>query len=672
MWPRLRNALLMQRGHLLLWAPVALGIGIGIYFLLRSEPDVTALVLIFGAAGAAFGLGRYAVEACAPLIWGLGLIALGVGLGAVRARVVAAPVITWHYYGPIEGRVVHVDRSSRGALRVLLRDVTLEDVAPRRTPARVRVSFQSAPEQMRPMPGTRVSTTGHLSAPFPPTEPGGFDFRRHAWFQRLGATGYSRAPLEIEEQAPGGIAAVRQRLAQGIAARIGGPEGAFAAAITTGDRSAMAQDDLEALRRANLAHLLAISGLHMGLLTGFVFLALQQGGALVPGVALHWPLRKLSAIGAIAVGAVYLLLSGGAVSTERAFIMVAMMFVGVLFDRAALTLRAVALAALVVLIARPEAIVSAGFQMSFAATAALVGVFALLRRGRGRAGLGAAIGALFLSSLIAGLATAPFAAAHFNQVPHYGVIANMLSVPVMGSVVMPAAVAAALLEPFGLAAPALWVMKYGLMWILNVAHWVSAWPHAVSYVVAAPRVVLPMIGLGGIFWLLWQGRARWAGIAVILAGLGLWGIAPRPALLIAQSGGLVGVMTPGGRALTRPTGDGFAAANWLQRDGAPVPQPVAAARPAWQVEGRVFRTEIDGLRVVLVRGKTALAALSDCDGADLVITNMSDTARRPCRVLDADTLARSGAQALRLGQDGAGGLVSVRDSTGARPWTRPW
>ena len=147
----------------------------------------------------------------------------------------------------------------------------------------------------------------------------------------------------------------------------------------TGDRSAMSQATIADLRATNLVHLLAISGLHMGLLTGFVFAVVRMGLALIPAFALRFATKKIAAVVALVIGAGYLALSGGNVATERAYIMVAVMLIAVLLDRRALTLRAVAMAATLVLILQPEALVGQGFQMSFAATTALVLVFGGMR-----------------------------------------------------------------------------------------------------------------------------------------------------------------------------------------------------------------------------------------------------------------------------------------------------
>ena len=454
------RALDAQRGHLFPWVPVCLGAGIAAWFALRFEPGpghyLAAAAL---AAALLLAAARLPAAAARPVPIALALVLAGVLLAGHRAHSVAGPVLGWRYYGPVEGTIVEIDRSGSDKPRITLEDVVLRDVAPDRTPHRVRLSLHGDWPGAEPVPGLRVMSTGHLSPPGGPVEPGGFDFARHAWFEGLGAVGYTRVPLLVAAPPEGGlrllVTRARMALSAAVQSALPGETGAFAAAVTTGDRSGMSPETIEALRDSNLAHLLAISGLHMGLLTGFVFAALRCGLALVPPLALRLPAKKIAAVVALVAAAIYLALSGGSVATERAFVMVSVMLIAVLLDRRAISMRSVALAALVVLVLRPETLTGPGFQMSFAATLALVAAFGALRRRPGQPprrrlpGWAKPVAAVLTSSFVAGMATAPFAAAHFNQLAHYGLVANLLSVPVMGSVVIPAAVVAALLWPVG-------------------------------------------------------------------------------------------------------------------------------------------------------------------------------------------------------------------------------
>lgn len=680
-----------QRGRLMPWAPVFFGIGVAFYFALSEEPGAVVYGVLASSAVCAALIGRWWREQAGPLMTALVLVALGFGAGGLRTAAVDGPVLTFRYYGPIEGRIVGIDRSASDRLRLTLDRVVLAETDPDRVPRRVRVSLHGDQPVFLPVAGARVALTGHLSPPSGPGEPDGFDFQRHAWFLGIGAVGYTRTPVLL--QAPRAVGEMRLlhmrlRLAQAIRARIGGEAGAFAAAVMTGDRSGISIETLENLRRSNIAHLLAISGLHMGLLTGFIFMSLRALLALIPRLALRVPTKKIAAMGALTAGVAYLSVAGGNVATERAFIQVAVMFVAVLLDRRAVTLRSVAIAALIVLAHRPETLLGPGFQMSFAATTALVAVFTWVkdivwlqawpRWTRGLTGL-------VLSSAVAGAATAPFAAAHFNMVAVWGLPANLLTVPVMGSVVVPAAVVAGLLSPFGLEGVALSVMAAGLRWILGVAAWFAQGEAAIRTVVMPPGGVLALITLGGVGVILWQGRGRWAGLVPLAVAFGMWIGGERPEVLISDSGRLVGVSSEAGRALSRPRGDGFVARLWLENDGDRADQRDAAARPDWREDGagRVVRLG-EGTLWHGVGRRAAADLARACAQHDWVVTSeavpqglgqppMPRTgagaamagARDACRMVGPDLLRRTGSIALR-GADLT--MITAHQAQGRRPW----
>lgn len=674
---RLLTSLLERRDQLFPWVPVLFAIGIGIYFALPAEPGLTL----------AAGLGALALAGCGfalrgPVLWRpiaamVFLICAGVVWGQLRAITVAAPVLDHRAYGAVEGRVIIVDKSSSGAPRITLDQVWMADFRPRETPKRVRISLVSDHQGATPLPGQRIAVTANLSGPQAPAEPGGFNFQRHAWFKRLGAVGYTRDPA-IQLAPAQGIGVIigqfRSHLSAAIRARVPGDNGAFAAAILTGDRSTISNETLQALRDANMAHLLAISGLHMGLLTGFVFAALRYGFALIPPVALRLPAKKIAAFLSLIAAALYLALSGGNVATQRAFIMVAVMLISVLADRRALTLRAVAIAAIIVLLLRPESLTEPGFQMSFAATIALVVVFGGLRDLP--VGLwkppawSKPFTAVFLSSLVAGLATAPIGAAHFNQVAQYGLLANVLSVPLVGAIVIPAAVIAGFLAPLGLQAPALWVMDRGIAWILGVAHFVAGLDGSTWPVVSPPSFVLPIFGLAALWMLLWTGRARLAGFVPAIACLIVWAQTERPAILISESGKLVGVLTPQGRVLSKEKSDSFVARSWLENDGDDGFQAQAFQRPGFQHGHGHSVTTIGALTITQLHGRGWKDALdASCAAGLVVVARDIDAPPADCDLLDQAALRDTGALALRH-SDGQWHQIAAKAHAGDRPWTR--
>ncbi|MEO1790520.1 MAG: DUF4131 domain-containing protein, partial [Pseudomonadota bacterium] len=169
-----------QRGALFPWVPVAFGTGVATYFALRFEPSQTVW-LVIAAAAAALGLAIMRLGQRAPILIALALVLAGFGVAAWRTHSVAEPVLGFRYYGPVDGRIVGIDRSASDRIRITLDRVVLSRVDPDRTPARVRISLSGEQGFVELEPGLRVILTAHLSPPGGPVEPGGFDFRRHAW-----------------------------------------------------------------------------------------------------------------------------------------------------------------------------------------------------------------------------------------------------------------------------------------------------------------------------------------------------------------------------------------------------------------------------------------------------------------------------------------------------------
>lgn len=675
-------ALFAQRHRFALWLPVWLGVGISVYFGIRFEPSVGLISSVSVGMIALVGATRLLPETLRLLCWIPVFICAGFLLSVVRAHTVEAPKLSWHYYGSVEGTVAHLDRSTSNKPRVTLIDPVLTKTAPYQTPTHVRVSLHSKTIGTALTPGARIMITASLSPPARPVEPGGFDFQRKAWFDGLGATGYSRTPPVLAVPADTNtlrlrIFALRMWLSEQIRHEIPGQTGAFAAAIITGDRSEIDPALLTDLRQSNLAHLLAISGLHMGLLTGFIFAIVRLSVASIPPLSVRWQAKKVGAVIALLAGAGYLMISGANIATQRAFVMVAVMLIAILLDRPAITLRAVAIAATIILVARPESLTQPGFQMSFAATTALVATFEALNKSElwrgfnhGRLRFLAPVLSLVIASAVAGAATAPFSAFHFNQTAQYGLIANLTSVPMMGMLVMPAAVIAAVLSLVGLQGPAFWVMGKGIDWILGVANWIANLDGSVIRFASAPSYVLGIFTLGALLLILYHGRFRFAGVGVAAVALLLWSQADRPEVLITDNGRLVGLATEKGRALTRTKGNGFAARTWLENDGDGAVQTVAAGRQAFHKD--IWTRSVSGETVAYLWGKKLSAQQTNaaCRTAKIVIApQYKETITGSCNALTSKELRQGGAVAIWKTADGLQ-VQTARDRSGTRLWNK--
>jgi competence protein ComEC len=538
------------------------------------------------------------------------------------------------------------------------------------------------------IPGDWIRVRAVLAPPPPPALPGAFDFQRHAYFQKLGATGFAVGPAEVIARADHdegsfllGLERLRQSITERVRETIGGDAGAVAAALITGDRAAISKELNDAMRDSGLAHLLSISGLHISLVAGILFVTVRGILALVPPLALRFPIKKWAAVAALPGAVAYGLLAGATAPTQRSVLMFALVIVAILVDRRAISMRAVAWAAFAILLVQPESLTGASFQMSFAAVVALIAGWEILSERRQadqpgwwRRGVFKYLGGVALTSLLAGAATAPFALYHFNRFAAYGLIANMIAVPLTAVWVMPCAVAAALLMPFGLEAVALVPMGWGVTAVNEVARAVAAWPGATALLPTMPSWGLAFITFGGLWLCLWRRRWRLFGAGAIAAGLASVLFA-RPPDILVDGGGLFAVRGEDGRLAFSSTRSGrFLREVWLRQAGFepdeaeawPSEEPSADGRLACDALGCIYRAS--GQTVALVHDRAAL--VEDCWAAPVVVSAVP-LGSRPCagraRIIDGRDLKRDGAHALWLTSGGIR-IASVNDTRGHRPW----
>jgi len=702
--------LLSERRRWFLWSPVGLGLGIGLYFALPVEPSAR---LIWGAAitAALLWLVPQALMTAMGPRWGarLGalsmvglagvLTGLGAGLAQHRTMSVAAPVID-DRTPPVtlSGRIVAVEHLEDGDRRIILRPQTIEGLAAEALPATVRIRVRSSaldPGAL-PTPGMIISATAILLPPPEPAAPGAFDFAFTAWFQQLGGVGFalgditvtpSKARLGPLESRLVALERTRHQVAQRVREQLPGSVGGIAAALIVGDRSGIAEADLEALRASGLAHLLAISGLHMALVGGLMFFLIRAGLALLPAVALTKPIKKWAAVWAILGAFGYLMLSGASVSAQRAFIMLSLIFVAVLLDRPALTMRVVALAALVILIRTPEALLQAGFQMSFAAVIALIAAHETfgdrLRADKRDDAAGILsrlrvvwryIFGVLITTLIAAGATSPFAAFHFNHTGNYELVANLVAMPLFAFVVMPSALLATLLMPLGLDGAPLQVMGFGIELTLAAAHEVASWPGSTFTVPAGPPISLILIAAGGLWLALWRRTWRVLGLAPVLLGALLWASYDRPDILIDREGRNMAVRGPDGYLrIVHPNRTKFAGEVWLRRDG---DKRVPGQAMTLALDAGVRCDEAACLIPMMGGGHAAYvetphALAEECAQARIILseTRIPATCSAPILTVQPWEPYRQGAMAVWLLDDGTIRVRTVREGRGTRPWT---
>lgn len=678
-----------ERGRWMLWLPVAMGLGIAIYFELPSEPALW-LGPTIAAAGVVAGILAPSGSKARALCIGLVAAAAGLGLVTWRTASLAAPTLSRPLFNiNAEGRIADIQRLPDG-VRVVLEAVRLKGSnvpPPEMMPARVRVTLSRGAPKLNV--GDRLLVLANLSPPSGPAVPGAFDFQRVAWYQQLGAVGYALAPAAvIEPGTPSGFVRFMDNLRASITERImkalPGPEGGVVAALLTGEQTAVDKDIAQAMRDSGLAHILSISGLHIVFVVGLVMGLIRYGVALVPPLALRVDAKKIAAVVALAAALFYTALAGAPVPAQRACAMAAFALLAVLLDRTALSLRLVAWSAVIVLTATPESLTGASFQMSFAAVVALIAAWEVgagwRRRLHERAEhwrfrwmwrLAAAFGASLLTTLIASVATGAFAAYHFNRLSLLGVVANLLGVPLTGFWIMPWGLAAMLLMPLGLERFALVPMGWGVDWMNAIAFHVAAWPQAAALVPSLPGASLWLMTLGGLWFCLWRRRWRLAGLPVVAVALML-GPGKPPDLLMSEDGRVLGLRDQQGVVhVASARIDRFVTETWARRSG----QDGAKrwnANADEQALGLGCQTGLCRWR----KGPWRVAMVSDdrrlaeaCGSADIVLSTVDaqGRCRGPRLVIDRRDAWRDGAHALWLDEAGV-----RRETTNAVRGDRPW
>lgn len=660
-----QQALVEQK---LLWCGFAFAAGIVLYFSLPEEPSFLAVSGLFAAslfiAVRSFhrsGLGLAGTFALALLS--------GVFLANMRTLLVEAPRLAREVTLSFNGRVIDRDMGQRGPRLIV--DVAGFDGDPgipaRDLPRRIRLAV---PDNTGAGVGDAISARARLFPPAGPARPGGYDFSFRAYFKGISASGFAfGVPRKIDLGKPSWDLAAKRWLEDvrhGISARIvtlmgEGNAPALASALLVGDRSKLSEESEEVLRRAGLAHILAISGLHMALFAGGAYAAFLMLLSFSETASLNYRTHRIAAGAALVAAVCYLGLSGASVATQRSFIMVFLVFLGILTGRRGMTLRSVALAGLILLAAGPERLFYPGFQMSFAAVICLVAAYESWRKGAaGRLrisrskSLSARAGAsllrwffgLFLTALIAGTATGLVGAYHFGRIAPYGLIGNMLGMPVFSLAVMPMGVLALILMPFGLAALPLKAMGAGLDLLLSIATW-TAGLESGSGTLAMPSAATTISAIIGLFSiLLFSGKARAIGLVPLVLAGGVALVSRPPDIQLADRGGLVAARDQDGNLRVDARRSGFAVENWLQMEGVDESTFGEARMRAPQrrcdTDGCVYRAyppsaglmEEFGLSasagsetgqvmpLMLAVPKTAAALAQDCRYADVIVTEL--------------------------------------------------
>ena len=647
-------------------AVIAFAIGVATYFAWPSEPGIWFILAVCGFVGVIWGLFQHNTWPAAGLVGLVFMAALGLGRSVWHTQAAATQRLPQQERTyRIEGWVSAIEKSGTSE-RYVVELLSVRGLRAEQMPEKLRIRITKKPEPPIEA-GATINWLVAAKAPPGAVVPGGYHPGQSAYFKGIGGFGFgygapetqTDAELDSWDNVRRAVVRWRYGLADRVVAAAPSSTSGLQAALMTGVRRFIPTEQTENLRIAGLAHILAISGLHMALLAGGTY----SGAAFLLACCLplsrRYDVRKFAAMAAIAAATFYLVLSGASVATQRAWVMSTIFFLAIILDRRAVSMRSVSVAALITLALHPESLISVGFQMSFAAVAALVAVYqawqairpAYSRRGIIRRVVDF-ISSLSVTSLVAGFATGGFALFHFNRFAKYGFAGNLLAMPLFSLFVMPLAVVSLLSMPFGLEAGPLYLMSKALEPILLAADWVAGWPGAMVYIGAAPNWVLPAYSLG--FVALCMGRRVWKalGVGLILVAFAGWGQAPTPDLRISEDGkvafwqapetdGESAVLLVGSRRSDRYGREQFAQrAGLTDADWAPYKDRIA------QCDSLACRAKIGAWQISILQSPSEVP--EECMASDLVVLavrSAGPVARRGCNavLVDETSLRETGA-----------------------------
>lgn len=668
-----------EHDRYILWIPVCMAYGIAWYFSLKFEPSLWSGVVAFAVAV------LLAIVLCRIkfLLFGCiaaAFVAVGFFSASVRTHSIHSPFLTAPVsFADVTGKIVEIAPTPKGS-KILLKDVTISKVAPENTPSHVSISLRTYDPSL--VTGQIISTRAGLFPPPDPALPGGFDFSRYFYFRKTGAVGYGIPPLTAKSLKDSGasdfeiwFSEFRHRLTESMRSYFHEPAGSVAAAFITGETREIPDGINNDMRIAGLYHLPAVSGMNLSVVAGLAFFSLRFLLASIPPLALCYPIKKWAALLALITSYIYLRVSGSPVSAERAFFMVGLMFIAILLDRDPTPMRSVAIAAFCIMLYEPEAALTASFQLSFSATAALIASYewgtGWLARHSQDQGFGFKriffyFAAIIATSFIAWCATEPCIIYHFNQFSSYSLIANTVAEPLVSFILMPLVIAGVLLLPFGLAWIAFMPMQYGVDLLLYIADWTARLPHAMWIVPNPSDYGFAVAAFGGIWIYFWKTRWRWLGISLVIAGMATSFFYQLPDIYISSDAKHVAVRLDDGKlAMIRGRTTSVSAESWAraaiehgyaEKDDIPMQcDKKGCVLKAW------------GYVISVLKDVSALA--DDCAMSDIIVASFA-VERSSCAaktVVDKTLLDANGGANIWF-ENGKMVIKQTRSEQGARPW----
>lgn len=651
------------------WNILFLATGIGIYFNAPFEGNKLYLIIML-LTGLILWLATQSRQSTNTLITAFLIILFGYSAAYYRTLSSYTPLLSNQLKSyDIQMRVIRAEPQQRSQIRYTGTTIKLSKLSQANTPVKIRI--RATDQGPRFQYGDLICARALLSRPKGPLRPNGYDFGQALWYQQIGGTGFAisqinKCPQNASAQHVNNantspltnlIAYLRNSIGLSLDSNLKEPHRALARAIILGDRGRIETLDLEALRNAGLGHLLAISGLHMAIFAGTLFFISRAIMAIFPNFTEQYPIKKYAALIAFIGGTLYFLISGQSIPTQRAYLMIIVIFTAIIIERPALTIRNVILAATIILILRPESLITPGFQMSFAAVTALVVTYQANLKYQPLQSLYHItflkpvyyVMGIWVTSIVATLATAPFAIYHFNNVSYMGPIGNMLAIPVFSFLVMPFAVLSLLLMPLGLEHIGLKPLTISIEILLKSAHWTSSFKPAIIQIGEISISSVIMFTLSAIILFFAGKKARYLALPLFLLSIITARPNQNPSIYVNERGDLLAIRADDNNlyATSGRKGD-FVLQNWLKADGAKNKSSDVRNSPYLICDDSACAGTVSGKKVSLIRTIDTLK--EECEQADILIYNQQIT--RPCKhpilILTKSELTKYGTHAIYI------------------------
>jgi len=554
--------------NIALVAPFFFAIGIAIYFGLSSEPIVAYPAIISALLAAnLFRIKNY--YARIVLFAVLGFFYSIAWTQAVHVETATRP---WRDI-MVQGTVSRISYAHDRTRVFIPNAITDKDTRP------MTVRITLAKGDVKPNVGDTINVRATLLRPQPPDSPGAFDFAKWSYFNRIGASGFAQENHRVLKQ--GGKAGFFQKLRNdihtNIAANASREATWLADSLVLGHSRAMSREEAERIRAAGLAHVFSISGLHMTVIGGWIFIIFNFLFKLATPLTRRIPSAKFAAVATWLCLIAYLLISGAGIATTRAFAMASLGFLALIAGRRALSLRILCLCMFGLLLLRPHYALEAGFQMSFAAVFGLIYFFGGQREYIKRTRMqkfGRLFYLAFMTSLISSIFTMPFIAHHFRAIAIYGEIGNLLCLSIFSFLILPLTLfgtIASLFGYFGL----LELGAHAYRFTYEIITYISEMPNSLVYIPSIPGWTLAVMALGAAFMLLVKERIRWIAAAPIILSIIYIFAKPYPILYASRDRQVVALMTDSGNLrfnMPRSPDNPFAISSWSGLNAEPFPK----------------------------------------------------------------------------------------------------